>query len=493
MRRVRIPASLRIVCLIALLGGCAVGPDWVRPKPPPVSGFARTPPPETLAPGFDEPEQRFVTGEEISTDWWELFHSPELSDAVRDAIAGNQTLAAAQATLANAQEALIQARAAFYPEINLTGQVQRQKTALRGNTSRQTPAFNLFQLGPELSYSPDVFGGTRRKVEETAAQAENQNYQLAAAYLMLTGNVVSQAINIAGTRLEIAATEEIIAEDEKNLDLVRAKYEGGKAAQTDVLTAESQLMNDRVLLPPLRQQLSMANDALAILLGKFPAEWSAPEYDLDRMALPGELPVSLSSDLVHQRPDILASEASLHAASAAIGVATAQLYPSITLSASVGFETFMTSGMSTATSEMWQLASGLMVPVFQGGALEAQKRGAIDNFRGALATYQQTVLEAFGQVADTLQALAHDADLIAAARQALDIASNALALQRLSYQAGKSDVLLLIEAQRLAQQARLAYVRAEAQRYQDTAQLFVAMGGRWWAQGDFGATPPPMG
>jgi NodT family efflux transporter outer membrane factor (OMF) lipoprotein len=252
-------------------------------------------------------------------------------------------------------------------------------------------------------------------------------------------------------------------------------------------------MNDRVLLPPLRQQLSTANDALAILLGRFPAEWAAPEFDLEHLALPGELPVSLSSDLVHQRPDILASEASLHAASAAIGVATAQLYPSITLSASLGFETFMTSGMSAATSEMWQLASGLTAPIFQGGALEAQKRGALDNFRGALATYQQTVLQAFGQVSDTLQALAHDADLVAAARHALDIASKSLELQQLSYQAGKSDVLLLIEAQRLAQQARLAYVNAEAQRYQDTAQLFVAMGGKWWAQGDFGATPPPMG
>jgi NodT family efflux transporter outer membrane factor (OMF) lipoprotein len=490
---VRIPASLRILCLIALLGGCAVGPDWMRPKPPAVSGFTATPPPDTLAPGFGEPEQRFVTGEELPTDWWELFHSPELSDAVRDAIAGNQTLAAAQATLANAQEALVQARAAFYPQIDLSGQAQRQKTALRGNTTAQTPAFNLFTLGPVLSYSPDVFGETRRQVEQAAARAENQNYQLAAAYLMLTGNVVSQAISIAGTRLEIAATEEIIADDEKNLDLVRAKYEGGKAAQTDVLTAESQLMNDRVLLPPLRQQLSTANDALAILLGRFPAEWSAPEFDLDRLALPGALPVSLPSDLVHQRPDILASEASLHAASAAIGVATAQMYPSITLSASLGFETFMTSGMSTVTSEMWQLASGVTAPIFHGGALEAQKEGAVDNFRGAFATYRQTVLQAFQQVADALQALAHDADLIAAARQALDVASKTLALQQISYQAGKSDVLLLVEAQRLAQQARLSYVNAEAQRYQDTAQLFVAMGGRWWAQGDFGAAPPPMG
>src|SRR5262249_10412556 len=205
-----------------LLSGCAVGPNFVHPAPPTVSGYTATAPPGTLAPGFGEPEQRFLTGAEISSDWWELFHSPALSDAVRDAIAGNQTLAAAEASLARAQDALAQARAAFYPQISLSGNAERQKTALRGNTATQSPAFNLFSLGPVVSYSPDVFGGTRRQVEQQAAQAENQSYQLAAAYLTLTGNVVSQAISIAGTRLQIAATEEIIADDEKNLDLVRA-------------------------------------------------------------------------------------------------------------------------------------------------------------------------------------------------------------------------------------------------------------------------------
>jgi len=474
------------VCLIVLLAGCAVGPDFVRPAQPEVTRYTATEVPETLTPGYGESEQRFVLGQEVSADWWELFHSPELSEAVRDAIAGSPTLAAAEANLAKAQDALAQARAAFYPQISAFGNAERQKTALRGNTATASPAFNLFSLGPTVSYSPDVFGGTRRQVEQQAALAENQDRQLAAAYLTLTGNVVSQAISIAGTRLEIAATDEIIASDEKNLELVKAKFDAGKAAQTDVLTAESQLMNDRVLLPPLAQQLSTANDALSILLGRFPAEWSPPDFDLERLTLPGELPVSLPSDLVHQRPDILAAEASLHAASAAIGVATAQMYPSVTLSASVGLETFMSSGMSAATSEMWNLASGITAPIFEGGALVAQKQGAVDAYRGSLSTYQQTVLQAFGQVADTLQALANDADLVAAARHALDVADSSLNLQRLSYQAGKSDVLLLLDSQRLDQQARLGYARALAQRYQDTAQLFVAMGGRWWAAEDLG-------
>jgi NodT family efflux transporter outer membrane factor (OMF) lipoprotein len=339
---------------------------------------------------------------------------------------------------------------------------------------------NIFSLGPTVSYAPDVFGGTRRQVEQAAALAESQDRQLAAAYLTLTGNVASQAIGVAGTRLEIAAVEEIIADDEKNLDLVRAKLDAGKAARTDVLTAEAQLMNDRVLLPPLLQQLSVARDALSVLLGRFPAEWSPPDFDLARLTLPGELPVTLPSDLVHQRPDILEAEANLHAASAAIGVATAQMYPSIVLSASAGLEAVMTSGLSEGVKEMWSLASAVSTPIFEGGALVAQRRGAVDAYRGSLAVYRQTVLEAFGQVADTLQALAHDAELVVAARRALDVADASLALQRESYEAGKSNVLLLLDSQRLDQQARLAYARAETERYEDTSQLFVAMGGRWW-------------
>jgi NodT family efflux transporter outer membrane factor (OMF) lipoprotein len=465
------------VCL-GLLAGCAVGPDFTRPPAPVVGAYTSSPSPETLAPGPGEPNQRLVVGQEISAEWWELFRSPELTATIDQALAGNQTLAAARATLAQAQEGLAQARAAFYPQVTATGRAERQKTGASG-VGGGSPV-NVFSLGPTVSYAPDVFGGTRRQVEEAAALAESQDRQLAAAYLTLTGNVASQAIGIAGTRLEIAAVQEIIADDERNLDLVRAKFDAGKAAQTDVLTAEATLMNDRVLLPPLLQQVSIARDALSVLLGRFPAEWTPPDFDLARITLPGELPVTLPSDLVHQRPDILEAEANLHAASAAIGVATAQMYPSIVLSASAGLEAVMTSGLSEGVKEMWSLASAVSAPIFEGGALVAQRRGAVDAYRSSLAVYRQTVLEAFGQVADTLQALAHDAELVAAARRALDVADASLALQRESYEAGKSNVLLLLDSQRLDQQARLAYARAETERYEDTSQLFVAMGGRWW-------------
>jgi NodT family efflux transporter outer membrane factor (OMF) lipoprotein len=462
---------LSAACLCVLLAGCAVGPDFVRPAPPQVDTYTAAEPRATLAPGSGEPEQRFVVGQEVSAQWWELFRSPPLAETVRQAIAGNQTLASAQATLAQAQEAVVQARAAFYPQVNASGSAGRQGS--------HSTTFNLFSLGPTVSYSPDVFGDTRRHVEEATALAESQNDQVAATYLALTGNVVSQAISIAGIGLQIADAEQIVADDEQNLDLVRRKLEAGKAAQTDVLIAETQLANDQTLLPPLRQAQSAAKHAFSVLLGEFPA-WSPPPFTLDDLTLPGDLPVRLPSELVHQRPDIRAAEADLHAASAVIGIATAQMYPSITLSASVGQSATMAGALFEGASTFWSLASSVTAPVFQGGALLSQKRGAVDAFQASLAIYRQTVLQAFQQVADTLEALQHDAELVADQRHALDVASSSLELQRFSYAEGKANVLDLLDSERLDQEAKLGYTRAQTQRYQDTTQLFVAMGGPWW-------------
>ncbi len=329
-----------------LLAGCAVGPDFVQPAPPTVPAYTSSAMPAALTPGSGEADQRIASGQTITAGWWQLFHSAPLDAVLSEAIAGNQTLAAANATLAQAQEAVNQARAAFYPQIDLAISARRdQTTSLRSTSGRSggggggsTMVSNLYSLGPSISYAPDVFGLTRRQVEQEQALAQSQAYQLAAAYLTLTGSAVSQAINIASARLQIKATEDIIAEDEQNLALVRAKFQAGKAARTDVLIAESQLANDRTLLPPLSQQLSVARHALAVLSGKFPQQSGAMDFDLAAFTLPGELPLSLPSQLVRQRPDILAAEANLHAASAAVGVATAQLYPTVTLSASFGFE-----------------------------------------------------------------------------------------------------------------------------------------------------------
>jgi NodT family efflux transporter outer membrane factor (OMF) lipoprotein len=495
---IRRPRRAGSVFAALLLAGCAVGPDFVRPTPPKAQAYTATAMPAALTPGFGEANQRLATGQTITADWWRLFHSPPLDAVLTEAIAGNQNLAAADATLAQAREAVNQARAAFYPQVDFALSARREQTTSAGRSTSghsshggSTEISDLYSLGPSVSYSPDVFGLTRRQVEQQQALAQSQAYQLAAAYLTLTGNAVSQAINIASARLQIKATEDIINDDQQNLNLVQAKFRAGKAARNDVLVAESQLANDRTLLPPLRQQLSVAEHALAVLTGKSPAQSGAMEFELAGFTLPAELPVSLPSQLVRQRPDILAAEANLHAASAAVGVATAQLYPTITLSASFGFEANDLGNLFQGSSEIWSLVSGLTAPIFHGGALRAQQRGALDALRASLATYQQTVLTAFGQVADTLRALANDADLVGAGRHALDVANASLALQRLSYTAGKSDLIQLLDSQRLYQQARLGFARDQAQRFQDTAQLFVAMGGGWWASKDLNTGEPP--
>lgn len=467
--------------LLAILAGCAVGPDFVRPEPPAVKGYLPPTPAAAASPMAAEARQQVALGQTVSAQWWGLFHSRRLDEVLAQAIAGNQTLAAARATLAQAQQAVIQARGGFFPQLDVSASAQHQRTSAGGgNRATSGTTFNLYSVGPSVSYAVDVFGGTRRRVEQQAALAENQNYQLAAAYLTLTGNAVTQAINIASSRLQLGAIQDIIAEDERNLRLVQQKFEAGKAARREVLTAESQLANDRTLLPPLKQQLSAARHALSILLGKFPAEWSPPDFDFSEFTLPADLPVSLPSRLVRQRPDILAAEAQLHASSAAIGVAASELYPSLTLSASLGFESTSTGTLFDSSNRMSSIIASLTAPLFHGGALTAQKRAAIDAFQASAATYRQTVLQAFAQVADTLRALEHDAELVTAEQSALQASHAALTLQRASYAAGKSDLLQLLDAERAYQQARLGHARAQAQRYQDSAQLLVAMGGGWW-------------
>jgi NodT family efflux transporter outer membrane factor (OMF) lipoprotein len=262
--------------------------------------------------------------------------------------------------------------------------------------------------------------------------------------------------------------------------LVQEKAEAGKAAQSDVLAAESQLANDRAQVIPLHQQISVAEHALTVYVGQFPGMWSPPDFAMKDLTLPSEIPVSLPSALAHQRPDIMAAEARLHADSAALGVATAQMYPSITLSGSALVQAATTSTLFGGSNFLGNLAAGLTAPLFHGGSLNAQRKQAVATLKASAATYQQTVLQAFGQVADALQALDHDAELLAAQNQALATSTEALALQRMSYAAGKSDVLQLLNAERSFQQARLGYVRAQGQRYQDTVQLFLALGGGWW-------------
>jgi len=471
------PRSLRALAALAALG-CAVGPNFARPEAPNPPGYVAEPAPTEFTPQAGQTAQQLELAREISAQWWQAFRSPELDDVIERALRDSPTLVSARATLAAAEQAVIAARGPLFPQLDAGGSVSRLHTPGDGGAaSGARPSTSAsYSVGATVSYAVDVFGGTRRAVEEQAALAELQQHALAAAWLALTGNTVTAAITTAALRAQIDASLELIQQDRDNLALVQRKFDAGKVARSDVLVAETQLASDLAQLPTLRQQLALAEHALSVLAGQLPGAWSPPAFTLDGFTLPGELPLTLPSELVRQRPDILAAESQLHASSAAIGVATAQLFPSFTLSANVTREALLSGGYGTA----WDLASQAVTPLFHGGTLWAQRKAAIETYQASLATYQETVLGGFQQVADTLRALEHDAEFVGAEAQLLDTARESLDLQRISYDAGKSDLLLLLAAQRAYQQARLDYARAEGQRLADSALLFVALGGGWW-------------
>ena len=476
-------AGLAALALVLVFGfsfassGCLVGPDYSRPAPPAANGYLPPTPDSSMPAATAESPQRVDLGAKIPAEWWQLFHYPLLDDTVRRVIAANHSLAAARATLAEAQEAVVEARANFYPQVDLQGGVRRG-VVLGG------PVGNLFTFSPTVSYSVDVFGGTRRRVEQAQALAENQRYQLAAAYLILTGNAATEAITIASTRFQIATVEDLIKNDQKNLDLVQRAFNAGRVAKTDVLTAAAQLEADRTQLPALYQELSAARHALAVLVGEPSGGWSPPEFEIDAFTLPEDMPVTMPSELVRQRPDILASEALLHAGSAAVGVATAQMYPSITISTSLVQTASTLASLFEAASRTWAVGAEIDQPIYHGGALAAQRRAAIDAYDAGLATYEQTIVGAFGQVADSLTAIEHDGQMVAASKQAVDIAKDSVTLQRSSYAAGRTSALQLIIAEDTYSNVLQGYVRALGQRLADTAQLFIAVGGGWWSEGD---------
>jgi NodT family efflux transporter outer membrane factor (OMF) lipoprotein len=478
---------------VAVLGtavaGCTVGPDFEAPKPPSVMRY--TSPGETTVPGPDAtkevPRQAIALGEKVTANWWALFRSPQLDVLVKQAIAGNYTFESVRAKLEQAREAVTVAASALYPQVGLNAGASEQKQSaatfgLTPEVAPLPPSFNLFQVGPTASYTPDLFGQTHRRIEQQVALAEYQSDQLDAAYLALTGNTASRALQLAAAHSQLKALNDILAIDRQNVELVRKQRQTGTVPDSDVIVAESQLASDETLKPGLEQQLSLAKHALAVLIGRAPGNWSPPDFDLAAFALPHRLPVSIPSQLVHQRPDIQAAEAQLHAASAQIGIATAQLYPSITLSAGISASSLNGGELFSPGGLVWSVAAGLAQPIFDGGMREAERRAALAAFKESAADYQQTVLQAFGQVADILQALKHDTDLLVAQRRALSMASEAVRLQRINYGSGGSGIIGLLDAQRQYQQAQLGYVRAEAQRYQDTVQLLVAMGGGWWDQ-----------
>ncbi len=475
-RRAVRTAACAAAAAAAALCACTVGPSFKPPTAPQPSAY--TAPGESQPAGAADFAQRILLGGTPAAQWWSLFHSPQLDGLIGQAVADNHTLAVARASLEEANELVKAEAGARFPQVSLGAGAGRQQYGKEFLGSLFVlPPFSYVAVGATVSYTVDYMGGVARSVEQRRALAQYQRSEADAAYLALTGSVVLQAMHAAAARAEIAAITQLVSEDRDNLNLVRTEFEDGTVSRVDVLTAQSQLASDETLLPPVRQRLDVARHALAVLIGKAPADWTPPQLELADLALPRELPVSLPSELVHRRPDILAAEAQLHAATAAVGVATANLYPQINLTATGGFQSLPFQQLFDRSNTAWTLISGVTAPVFEGGKLRAEQRAAVDQLRAAAAQYQQVVLESFGQVADLLDALRHDSELLAAQSNALSAAASSAELARESYRAGNTGLLDVLDAQRQRLAAQLGLVRAEAQQYIDTTQLFLALGG----------------
>jgi NodT family efflux transporter outer membrane factor (OMF) lipoprotein len=457
-----------------------VGPNFERPKPPSIDRYTSGATPTATIPA-DGKAQHFEQGAKIVSDWWRLFNSPRLDAVVKEAIANNQNLQAAQAGLRQSQDILQAGYGVFYPQLNASLEASRQKSS-PALTGGRIPSgiFNLFTLSSTVSYALDVFGGERRAVENLGAQVDFQHAAVLATYITLSGNVVNAMIAQGGYQEQLKATEQLIDLQREQIKLTEVQAQAGTVPYANVLSLQSQLASLEATLPPLRQKISQTEHLLATLVGLTPAEWALQQVELADLTLPGELPITLPSQFVRQRPDILAAEAQLHSASAEIGVATAALFPSFTLNGAYGLGSNTTSNLFQSNSSFWNLGANISAPLFRGGTLWFGRQAALDAYQLSLANYRQTVLSAFAQVADTLRALEHDAELVHAQSRALHAAEEALRLIQANYQAGTANYVQVLVANGQYHQAKIGYIQAQAQRYQDTVALFVALGGGWW-------------
>jgi NodT family efflux transporter outer membrane factor (OMF) lipoprotein len=481
---------LLAVWLPALAAGCAVGPDFEPPPAPDVPGYTPQPLAEktSTADVKGGEEQRFVNDLDIPGQWWTLFHSEALNALIEQALRNNPTLPAAEAALRLAWENVYAAEGAFFPTAVASYSPSRNKTAtgvVFTAASSGPPFFTLHTAQVVVTYAPDVFGGTRRAVESLMATAEFQRFQLEAAYLTLTSNVVAAAVLEASLRGQIAATEEIIKIQTQSLGILRKQFELGQVAGADVAAVEATLAQAEATLPPLRKQLAVQRDLLTALIGRFPSQEPAGKFELASLQLPQELPVSLPSSLVKQRPDIQSAEAQLHAASASIGVAVAAMLPQFALTANAGVvaneigQLFM-----TPATAFWTVAGDVAQTIFDAGTLLHKKRAADAAFDEAAAMYRSTVIAAFQNVADALHALQSDADTLKAAYAAERAAFKSLEIARRQLQLGAIGYLGLLTAENTYDTALIALVQAQAARYADTAALFQALGGGWWNRED---------
>jgi len=470
----------------ALLAGCAVGPNYKAPEAPHTAGFApsgQLAPQTAAAPLPGGEAQRFVDGMDIPGQWWTLFQSPQLNSLIEQALANSPTLEAAQAALRQANETVAAQRGSYYPSVSGSVQAQRQKASGAAFGIPGFPAsyfYNLDSAALNVSYTLDVFGGVRRQVEALQAQADYEKFELEASYLTLTANIVTAAVTEASLRAQIAATENIAKSQQRQLDITQHRVTAGAASRADVLQQQAILQGTLAGLPPLRTQLAQERNLLATYVGSLPADYTGAELNLDSLTLPVDLPVTLPSKFVEQRPDVRAYSALLHQATAQVGVATANMLPQITITGSYGQDAASFSNLFSAGSNVWSLIGGLTQPIFKGGELLHQRRAAVAGAQEAAANYKATVLTAFQNVSDTLYALHGDADALAAQTVAERSAADSLTLVQAQYKNGGASYVQVLSAEQTYQTAAVALVKARAQRYADTAALFQALGGGWW-------------
>ncbi|HEU4952264.1 MAG TPA: efflux transporter outer membrane subunit [Holophagaceae bacterium] len=468
-----------LTALALALTGCAVGPRFQAPEPPKADRYGAAVAPaqvgDAATPGGGL--QQLKAGEAVLDQWWKAFGSPVLDQRIQEALDHSPTVEAARASLRQSEAVLRSAKGAWFPSADAQAGVARVKEGTAtGGTG--TP-FTLYNASVNVSYTLDLFGGVRRRVEIQRAQADFQRWQLEGASLSLASNVATATFQEAALQEQMQAVTEVVKLLQEQSDLAAKQYAIGVKSQGDLLAVQSRLASAQAQLAPLQLALATVRNQLAVLLGRMPAQGLEAGADLSAYTLPAEVPLSVPSELVRQRPDILAAEAQLHAATAQVGLATSNLFPQITLGGSYGSSATETKDLFKEPTTGWSLGLNLLQPIFHGGSLRAQKRAAEAGLDAASADYRATVLNAFRNVSDTLNALQYDADALAAQAQAEQAAAKSLDLVKAQFRLGAASYLQLLDATRQWQEARIGYIQARANRLSDTAALYAALGGGW--------------
>lgn len=469
--------------LALLLSACAVGPTFHTPAAPTQTGYTETPVTRTAAPvaPIAGGAQTLTPGAPVAADWWHAFGSPALDTLVAEALAHNSDLAAQRAALKAARETWLASKAVLLPTVDAGANTSRSRSS---QYLAPVPNTNIYEYSLQtaqvsVGYTLDLFGGGRRAIEQAHAQYDAQGFEAEAARQTLIDNVIAGAFNVASLTAQITAQQRIVTLGQQSLDIARRQQRQGQTAGLDLLAQQTALAAAEAALPPLEKQLAQARDGLAYLIGRAPADGLPAEVDLAAVTLPADLPLTLPSELVRQRPDIRAAEANLHAASAAVGIAVAARLPTITLGAQIGGQSANWAQIFSAANQMWTVGAGITQPIFEGGKLLHQQKAAEAGLDQARALYRSAVLTAFQNVADTLHALALDADALAAAEATRDAARQTYAIAQRQHADGEIATLALLNAEQALRSAEQSAITAETQRLTDTAALYQALGGGW--------------